>query len=197
MKLGKFIVMFVGCVAFFAILFPPLVECRLQATTTLGLKSYIQVPSLGGFDEPMFPSLEEDDPFPPLASSPQRDVQKETFITRGYNAIGYNAMNADADAGVGAGRQLPGVNIEIEMADVLEFIECEIENSGKINANETKELLNNVKSAMKGQPFVPTYASKENMDLLEECVKTVEFIYGWKCEQLKVKIAQIKSILFQ
>ena len=186
MKLGKFIVMFVGCVAFFAILFPPLVEVRLQAAISVHpQKSYIQDPGVPrvGFDEPMFPSFGEDDPFPPLASSPQRDVQKETSITRGYNAIGYNAMNADED-----------------WTDVLEFIECEIKNSCKSNPYTIIELLSNVVGTIRnGLPFVrSSYVTEENIAFLEECVNSAEDLYGYReqCEKIKDKLAEIKGIFF-
>ena len=153
MKLSRFIVMFVGCVAFFAMLFQfqPLVA---RGRTGLGIQLYHEVvDSSDGWDEPFF----EDPP------------------------MGFSS------------------GVATDWCFIKDEIIAEIESSGKINAKETKELFNNVEAAMDGQPFVPTYATSENMDLLEKCVNTVEFIYGCtpKCKQLNVKIVQIKSIFFQ
>lgn len=151
MKLSRFIVLFVGCVAFFAMLsqFQPVVA----RDRGMGIQLYHEVVDSSGHDEPFF----EDSP------------------------MGFSS------------------GVATDWCFIKDEIIAEIESSGKINAKETKELFNNVEAAMDGQPFVTTYATSENMDLLEKCVNTVEFIYGCtpKCKQLNDKILQIKSIFFQ
>ena len=150
MKLSKIIVMFVGYVAFFAMLFQ--FQPLFAILKTVGIRTYHEVVDSLGYDEP----LEE----PPM----------------GFSS-----------------------GVATDWSFIKDEIIAEIESSGKSNANETKGLFNSVVAAMDGQPFVPTYAKPENMDLLEKCVNTVEFIYGCtpKCKQLNVKIVQIKSFFFQ